>query len=349
MSVEPPGVTSILQSVEKRGETDTRPSYFVHVLLGPLIVLAGLLTVVGVIYALLDQVIWSADWITARLTSRLLGGLVVLVGLSVITAMVLGYWGLYRVIERRNQHFARDRLLRQGLLDYCRHLAKQHDDERVGENLEAMERIHNEALMEETEQPTAIHLALQVLVIPFWWLYIFYFLLKDFPQHSRRQARFVRETRSLFENVGRPPEEIQPVEPIEEHSFLLALLLVIPPWGAIGFFGVAWWIYEDPPEHFARQFEHEDRLIEFLEEGPARGGAPTGDEESPPEDDEDEGEGAHTEGEPSGDAAEEDEPAPEPEFTIWECSECSKKYKVPPKRPVRVTCKNCDNKEILEE
>lgn len=347
MSVEPPGVTSILQSVEKRGETDTRPSYFVHVLLGPLLVLAALLIVVGVIYTLLGQVVLSADWITARLTSRLLGGLVALVGLSVIAAMVLGYWGLYRVIQRRNEHFARDRILRQGLIDYCRRLAEQHDGDRVDDNLEAMERLHNEALMEETEQPTAIHIALQAIVIPFWWLYIFYFLLKDFPEHSRRQARFVREARSLFENVGRPPEEIPPVEPIEEHPFLLALLLVIPPWGAIGFFGVAWWVYEDPPEHFARQAEHEDRLVEYLEEGPK----PEAEEaETPSEDDEDEGDdAARTEGAPSGRSAEEDEPAPEPEFTIWECSECSKKYKVPPKRPVRVTCKNCDNKEILEE
>lgn len=349
MSVEPPGVTSILQSVEKRGETDTRPSYFVHVVLGPLLVLAALLTVVGVVYLLLAPVVWSLDWITARMTSRLLGGLVALIGLSVLAMLVLEYWGFYRVIRRRNRHFARDRILRQGLIDYCRRLAEQHEGDRVDDNLEAMERIHNEALMEETEQPTAIHIALQALLIPFWFLYIFYFLLKDFPEHSRRQARFVREARSLFENVGRPPEEIPPVEPIEEHSFLLALALLIPPWGAIGFFGVAWWIYEDPPEHFARQFEHEDRLVEFLEEGPEPEGGQAEEGEEPSEDDEDEGGEAHTEGEPSGGSAEEDEPAPEPEFTIWECSECSKKYKVPPKRPVRVTCKNCDNKEILEE
>lgn len=334
MSARAPGATSILQAVEKRGETDTRPSYFVHVVL-PLLLTAGAVLVV------LGALVWQIGGVpvaVSEIPDRALGVIVtavVLAALLVLAGLVLSVRGWYLIISRRNDHLARDRVLRQGLLDYARRLAETRGDEKAGEHLETMQRLHNEALLEENERPAVVHLLLYFFTQGLWGLYVLWFLIKDVPQHARRQARFVREARSLFDAADEDPDAVPPIEPVDERSFLgaAALWIFVPIAGQLL---VTWWIYQDPVEHFDRQWSHEDELVELArqEEAP---------EAPAPEASQGEGDAPDEEG------AGPDQDEEEPEFTVWACGECETKFKVPPKRPVRVTCKSCGNKEILEE
>lgn len=338
MTVRPPGATSILQSVEKRGETDGHPSYFIHVVLPFLITLLSILIAVGV-------VIWQLGSIpsgTEQIPEGQLGIILGAVGLGVIgilAAAVLVFRGWYLLIKRRNKHLSRDRVLRQGILDYARRVAETEGGEEAGEHLETMQRLHNEALLEENERPAVVHILLYALTNGLWGLYVLYFLLKDVPQHARRQGRFVQGAREVFDEAGRDADQIPTIEPIQERSYLLsvAMWIFLP---IVGGFIVTWWLYKDPPQHFERQWVHEDHLVELVREAEApqppeqRAGAPSPGAGPSEPSEEEEGEGAP-----------EDEA---PEFTIWPCPECAKKYKVPPKRPVRVTCKNCGHKEILQ-
>lgn len=308
------GATSIAQAVERRGEADERPSYFVYVILPFLLIIGGLIVVAAMVFAgalTLDE---------ASFAGAAAAALVVFL-VAVVAAIVLTVMGIYKLIKRRNEHIGRDRLLRQGTLELCREAARGASDEETENDLEALERIHNEAELEESERSPALHLILFFLV-PFWSFYVIYFLLKDMPRHTRRQARFTAHTSSvLSRHEGR---EVAAVPAIKEHSFGLAVLgmMFIPFWNLL----VYWWLFKDPVEHFDAQWRHEDALLQVAQEEPRE---PTGDEGG---------------SQPRA----EDETAPAaPAFTVWTCGECAKKYKVPPKRPVKVTCKACGNQEIL--
>lgn len=311
MSAQRPGATTILQAVERRGETDTQPSYFVYAVLPFLLIIGAIVIGVAVFYVALGGDTSDESLGPAMLAAFAAGAVGILAG---IVLMVVG---LYKVIKRRNEHLARDRLLRQGTLELARDVGARRGG--GDDDLEAMERIHNESQLEENERSAALHLILYFL-IPFWNYYVLYFLLKDIPRHTRRQARFTRHTRAV---VGLGSHDVPTTSPIKEHSFLLALIamIFIPFW----FLVVLYWIYNDPIEHFQAQWAHEDALVALAQSAPAA---------SP---------GAPDEDAPGPDADDDEAPA----FTVWSCPECAKKYKVPPKRPVRVTCKNCGHQEIL--
>lgn len=336
MTVRPPGATSILQAVEKRGETDTQPSYYVHVVLPFILILAAIM-VTAIVATWQTWQIGLSPAEGASVGFGTIAAVLLLALLVILAAVVLMFRGWYLLIQRRNDHLARDRVLRQGLLDYARRVAETRTSETSGDHLRSMERLHNDALMEENERPAPVHLLLYVLTGGLWGFYVLYFLLKDFPHHSQRQSRFVREARGVFDVSGMDPDAVPALDPVREHSYLasLALWILVP---VVGPFVVTWWLYEDPAEHFEAQRVHEDALVDIVQDAEAvEPPAPSPRQEPSEEDGPDADEDAE--------AADEEEP----EHTIWQCSDCDAKYKVPPKRPVRVTCKNCGNKEVLEE
>lgn len=364
MPSNPPGVTAILQAVDRRGDTDERPSYFVHVVLPVLLALIGVLGAVAIVVATVGLQGGIAGALNTA-SATIVGGAVLLAVAGILSALVLVVIGLYRILRRHDRHFQRDGLLRDGLIDYARWLAARNPDTRADEHVAAMERIDADARLEEPKRSPAVHLILTYL-IPLWILHIVWYLTKDFARHASNQERFLREFRALADEVGREVPEPEGGAAVQDRSFLLSLALLIPPIGLVGGFVVLYWLYDDPEQHFDRQLHAEDGIVELVsdEESPEGAGL-LGEETTAPDEPDQAGEAHREPGqesqspEPSeetedsdlapGGEAEEDEPAPEPEFTVWSCPECDKKYKVPPKRPVRVTCKNCEHKEILEE
>ena len=315
-----PGASAILQAVERRADADTRPSFFTFVILPILFALIGL----AIFFAAIIVAAGTADSSAAAaeaFTGAALGAMLIMVA-AVIAGIVLQVLGLYKVIKRRNDHIARDQLLRQGTLEFARHHHERAPQEGGDEALAAMERIHNEAQLEENERSAPLHLVLYFL-IPFWSFYVLYFLLKDLPRHSRRQAWFTHHARTALGGHG--GEEVDAVPALHEHNFILALLgmIIIPFWGLV----VLYWIYNDPHQHFDAQWRHEDQLVRRTTVELSSVPAATSRERTPT--------GAGT--------------ADAPSYTVWACVECGKRYRVPPKRPVRVTCKNCQHQEILKE
>ncbi len=392
----------MLQAVEMRGETDGKPSYALYIVLPFILELVA----VAVMYMVLvtyaprsagapratgEYVVFVLERVSQTLYASFLIAIVM-----ALAAIVLAAVGLYKLIDRRNQHLARDHVLRQGVLDYTRTVVEQSQDPRAGRHLEKMQRIHNQALLEENQRPAGIHLLLIPLTFTIWYFYVVYFLLKDVPRHARRQARFVRETRGALEASGWDPELLPIVPPIQERSFVLSLI-ALGVLGNVGGLLVHYWLFKDPPKHFEAQWAHEDALIALVDDAPAMdapsGGFPGGDlpagpplgdelpgaelpgddpagtgppgeasgaqEADPPSSEAPPSLGEDPDGAPveSGDPGLEDlrdgpsvagEPA-EITYEVWACQECQTRYKVPPERPVRVTCKACGWNEILDE
>lgn len=348
MPSKPPGVNAILQAVERRGETDERPSYFVHVILPILLALIGILGAAGIIIATVGYGAGLGSAFMAA-SPAIVGAAILLAIAGVLAAVILTVIGIYKVMRRRERHFRRDRLLREGMLDHARALASR-GGERADEHVETMETIHNDTIVDEVAKPPGLHLVLSYL-FPLWFLHVIYYLTKDFARHAHRQARFFQEFAALADELGLDMAGIEAVPTVDDRSFLLSFVLLIPPWGLVGGFVVLYWLYDDPETHFDQQWGHEDAVVELVSSETEELKAPQQPSEET-EAPEEPGPGPQAEEtEAPGSTAEEDEPAPEPEeeYTVWECGECGKKYKVPPKRPVRVTCKNCDNEEILQE
>lgn len=350
MPKKPPGVSAVLQAVDRRGETDERPAFFTHVVLPVLLALIGAGTAGGLVLATAGYQGTIEATIQAA-SPTVLGAAVLLTAAGATVGGILFVVGFYQVMRRREGHFARDRVLRKGLIDYARWLADRNPDSRAGEHVEAMERIHNDARIDEGDRPAAIHLIL-IVVFPLWYLYVLFYLTKDLPDHARRQARFLREVHNVIDEAGLDVPEVEAVPAVNERSYLLvlALALVVP----FGNLLVLYWLYEDPEEHFDQQWRHEDALVALLSEEEAADGSieETSEETDAPEDPGFEPQSSVAEEEepaPEAEAEEDEAPEGEAEFTVWTCPECNARYKVPPKRPVRVTCKECEHQEILEE
>ncbi len=344
MTVRPPGASSIIQAVEKRGETDTQPSYYVHVVLPFILILASLLVTGLVAVWQVGHLPTDQDTVPVDALGTI-AAISILASLVILASIALMFRGWYLLIQRRNGHIARDRVLRQGILDYIRRLAEANPSETSGDHLRSMQRLHNDALMDENERPAAVHLLLYVLTAGLWGFYVLYFLIKDLPVHSQRQSRFVREARGALDVSGMDPDAVPTVPPTREHSYLasLALWIFVP---VVGPFIVTWWLFEDPIDHFDKQWAHEDALVSLVQDSEVSLEPSTPTPEAPSSEPRDE---ADDETPPPDTGTDEPQEEPAPEYTIWECGECESKYKVPPKRPVRVTCKNCSNKEVLEE
>ncbi len=405
------GSTSILQAVEMRGETDTRPSYPLYFVLPFVLFLLGAILAVAVVVATAGLPASDAEVVIERWAEQNIGPILGGIGLLVVAALagiVLGVIGVYKLIKRRNEHFGRDRLVRQGTIELCRQAA---EGDEAHEHITAMERIHNEAMLEENERSAGLHILISFLTFGLWFYYVLWFLMKDLPRHTRRQARFTRHANEAMaaaglvgttvatgpakpfgqglpgdgdpdeDRPGTPADEAPddeeeargeatrrprppPVEAIPERSFamyigivvllplvggLIAAGIGIPDWtttpldiiGLAATFLFWYWIYTDPNEHFASQWAYEDQLIEIAQQAPeVETPGPEAEMPSP-------GSSPGLEG--STDTVDEEQAAAEepPAFTVWACGECGKRYKVPPKRPVRVTCKDCGNQAIL--
>ncbi|PSG98312.1 hypothetical protein BRD56_00765 [Thermoplasmatales archaeon SW_10_69_26] len=352
MTSQPPGVNAVLQAVDRRGDTDERPSFFTHVVLPILLALAGAGAGAGLVLATTGYR-GTIEATIASASPSVLGAAVILTAGAALVGAILFVVGFYKVMRRRESHFARDRVLREGLIDYADRLARSASGTRAREHVEAMRRIHTDARIDERAHPAAVDLVL-VAVFPLWYLYILFSLTKDLPDHARRQARFLREVHNVVDDAGLEVPEVEAVPSVNERSYLLVLVLaLVVPFGNLI---VLYWLYNDPEEHFDQQWRHEDALVELVSEHdePAPETAPE-ETEAPDSPDVDPGGPTHEEAdeaEPPNDVeAEADEASQEaePEFTVWACPECESRYKVPPKRPVRVTCKECEHQEVLEE
>src|SRR5207244_13058153 len=83
----------------------------------------------------------------------LFGGAIVGFVVGIVVAIILFVLPWYRLIKRRNGHFRRDRMLREGLINYVRGLAAERGIEsKMNIELATMTSIHSESKGEEDEK-----------------------------------------------------------------------------------------------------------------------------------------------------------------------------------------------------
>jgi hypothetical protein len=168
----------------------------------------------------------------------------------------------YMLVNRRHTHFKRQKFLSEDIIAATVSLSKTKKID-LEASLLPLERTVREANAEETEK-TAILWAILSAFVPFVQWYVYYFLMKDFYRHERREDGFLEDLGRALNRLGINFSAPRRTEATPNRSFILYLILTII---TMGLFGV-YWIYillKDPNEHFKYHIETESQLLSALE------------------------------------------------------------------------------------
>lgn len=184
-----------------------------------------------------------------------------LIGLFYVLVFVVGIiWVflLYKLVKRRNTHFARQRFLYEDLANTVKELASKKGVD-LSLPMNNLERTYREAMVEETEKSAALW-AILSFITGIAVLYIFYFLMKDFFKHERKEELFFEDLNRALITAGITMNLPRRTVPIPDRSFILYFILSLITFGIFGIY----WIYvllEDPNNHFRQQAMIEDTII----------------------------------------------------------------------------------------
>jgi len=192
----------------------------------------------------------------------LFGGAIVGFVVGIVVAIILFVLPWYRLIKRRNGHFRRDRMLREGLINYVRGLAAERGIEsKMTVELATMTSIHSESNGEEDEKSPVLWVVLSIITFGLLGLYVWYFLTKDPHKHDVRQLAFMQQVQSAFSKFEKTV--VFPYwKSLPDRSYFLYLILT---W-ITGFFSLYWnyVLITDLNDHFRAQWQVEDQLIANL-------------------------------------------------------------------------------------
>lgn len=173
---------------------------------------------------------------------------------------------IYKLVSRRNNHFKRQIFLMEDTIRLIGKVAEQKKTA-VETDLSLCERTLREVRMEEGEKSAALWAILSA-VTGIAALYVFYFLMRDFYKHERREDGFWEDISKILGKLGvsfTPPRR---ENPLPDRSFILYLILSIL---TLGIFGI-YWLYvliKDPNEHFKYHAVADEELLAALEKAVA--------------------------------------------------------------------------------
>lgn len=193
-----------------------------------------------------------------------IAGFIGLLYAFVIVGLIVNILLLYKLVNRHNTHFKRQLFLFEDIVAAARAITtKKGVDAEIG--LASCDRTVREARADETEKG-AVLWAILAVFIPFLAWYVYYFLMKDFYKHERREDGFWEDIGRTLDKGGVKFSVPRRTEPLPERSFALYLVLSIV---TLGFFGI-YWLYvllKDPNQHFTYHIQIEDQLLTSLETG----------------------------------------------------------------------------------
>jgi len=191
--------------------------------------------------------------------------LTTLLWLLAIIGLIVSIILTYKLVKRRNTHFKRQMFLSEDVITAVKTIAaKKGVDVEVG--LSSCERTVRETKAEETEKSAVLWAILSAVPyvgsLAIW--YVYYFLMKDFYKHERREDGFVEDISRVLDKCGIKFSVPRRTEVLPDRSFVLYLILNII---TVGLFGI-YWLYvllKDPNEHFKYHIQIEDELLSTLE------------------------------------------------------------------------------------
>ncbi|MHB0866646.1 MAG: DUF4234 domain-containing protein [Thermoleophilia bacterium] len=191
--------------------------------------------------------------------------------LSIITCGIYGLYVLYKLLERRQQHFERMVTFRYHLIQLIREKAETggRTDEFAAQ-ISQLESLHVQMSNRDRsgEKSPALWLVV-MLVASVVEFYIFYFLNDDFRAHESSEQLFMRQAGDTMQQLGMTSQPIMTSLTVPERNFTTFLILTVV---TCGFYGIYWWytVIVDGNSHFNNHTVWESQLYATIS---AQGGA----------------------------------------------------------------------------
>jgi hypothetical protein len=264
LSVE---IENVRKDIRMRVETDSMMSS-VWILVYLLPILLAILLVIAFVVVVFSVVSFPTTSPSGQpITTTQFVPLFTFIGLVyalVIVSFVVNIILIYKLVRRRNTHFKRQNFLFEDVVAATKALATKKGVD-VEVSLSSCDRTVREAKAEETEKGAVLWAILAAFLFPAIW-YVWYFLMKDFYKHERREDGFWEDIGRTLDKTGIKFSVPRRTEPLSERSFALYLILTII---TLGWFGI-YWLYvllKDPNQHFKYHLQVEDQLLSGLETG----------------------------------------------------------------------------------
>jgi uncharacterized membrane protein len=262
LSVE---VENVRKDVRMRVETDSMMStaWVLAYLLPSILAIAWVSVFLVAFVSYVATVSTTPSGATAQFAPSVLA-FVGLLYLFMIVGLIVNILLIYELVRRRNMHFRRQIFLFEDILTAVKAVTmKRGVDAEI--TLASCDRTVREVRADETEKGAVLWAILSAFVFPLAW-YVYYFLMKDFYKHERREDGFWEDISRILDKDEVKFSAPRRTEPMPERSFALYLVLSIV---TLGFFGI-YWLYvllKDPNEHFTYHIQVEDQLLTSLETG----------------------------------------------------------------------------------
>ncbi|MGC8556716.1 MAG: DUF4234 domain-containing protein [Fervidicoccus sp.] len=177
--------------------------------------------------------------------------------LVIIISIFINFYVIYKWVKRRNDHFLRNMSFYENIAEIT-NLLKFKRVYSIKSRLNELKDINNNI-------KSAIVNSI-LIIVPFYILYVYHFLNKDFVKHSQKERLLLSEViDEIREKVPLFTRRIEEFAEVPDRSTLLYVILYFITCGLFGIY----WVYtltNDPNRHFESHQIIEKELITALKE-----------------------------------------------------------------------------------
>ena len=277
----------ILKAIANRKITDRIVSW-AWILIIILILIGSVLLAIAMAVLSASMVLWNTSTLNTVIQ-------IIFIAASIATTAIFAFLA-FVLVRRQNEHFARDRALREGIILLLRTASdptgrsslvmnelaamnaansprEDHHDERIWALLMLLPLLTTfglAAILYLTVYGTSTIVVFTILSFVILiavgellaMLYMFYFLGKQIYEHDERWLVFEQNAKSIMMKLRWPPIIRMRQSRVEKREFAIYLIVTI----FISPFVLYWWysLIKDPNDHFTSQWEFEDRLADII-------------------------------------------------------------------------------------
>lgn len=196
----------------------------------------------------------NTDWITDA-------GMAVL--LTVVTCGIYGLYVFYKLMERRDLHFARiANMVNTSVALLKEKAAREGKTELIGQELAQLEMVQREIYEQSRERGAALWLVLAI-VTGIATFIGYYLIMDDFARHDVLEAQYFTLMSGAMAKLGVSSQASQAAPTIPDRNFVTFIILTIVTCGIYGLY----WLYvlvDDGNRHFEAQVGWEDYIYSAL-------------------------------------------------------------------------------------
>jgi hypothetical protein len=181
--------------------------------------------------------------------------------LSIITCGIYGLYIIYKLVQRRDEHFQRMAGVANSAIAQLKAKAQGRED-LIAPELSQLEQVRMQMNTMSAERGAAIWLII-CLFTGVGGVILFYLLMQDYVQHDQVEAQFFTLMSSALAKLGLAGQAGQAMPNIPQREFVTMLLLTIVTCCIYYYY----WFYvmiKDFNEHLMAQVSWEDFILQAL-------------------------------------------------------------------------------------